>query len=75
MLFRSDELFEICDVLYVMANGELSPRIPIEEANIETIGALMGGTSGKHSEIRHGDGIKSLPTRDTGHDATGPNHV
>jgi len=39
-----EELFEICDVLYVIANGRLSERIPVREATVERIGELMGGT-------------------------------
>ncbi len=38
-----EELFEICDALYVIANGSLSARIPVADATIERIGELMGG--------------------------------
>ncbi|MGE0312513.1 MAG: ABC transporter ATP-binding protein [Lautropia sp.] len=38
-----DELFEICDALYVIAGGRLSARMPIADASVESIGALMGG--------------------------------
>ena len=40
-----DELFEICDALHVMAGGRLSARIPIADATVESIGALMGAVS------------------------------
>ena len=39
-----DELFEICDALYVMANGGLSARIAVRDATVAQIGELMGGT-------------------------------
>ncbi|MBL8377771.1 MAG: ABC transporter ATP-binding protein [Burkholderiales bacterium] len=42
-----EELFEICDVLYVIAGGRLSERIPIAEATVERIGLLMGGARGE----------------------------
>jgi simple sugar transport system ATP-binding protein len=38
-----EELFEICDALYVIANGALSPRIAVGDATVERIGELMGG--------------------------------
>ena len=41
-----DELFEICDALYVIAGGRLSARIPVREATIAMIGELMGGARG-----------------------------
>ena len=41
-----DELFEICDALYVIAGGRLSARIPVREATIAMIGELMGGAPG-----------------------------
>ncbi|MFN0162222.1 MAG: ABC transporter ATP-binding protein [Burkholderiales bacterium] len=41
-----EELFEICDVLYVIAGGRLSERIPVAEATVERIGLLMGGARG-----------------------------
>jgi general nucleoside transport system ATP-binding protein len=40
-----EELFEICDVLYVMANGALSPRIAVRDATIERIGEWMGSAN------------------------------
>ena len=42
-----DELFEICDALYVIAGGRLSQRIPLAEATIAKIGELMGGAGAK----------------------------
>lgn len=38
-----DELFEVCDVLQVIARGQLSERIPIEQADVSLLGRLMGG--------------------------------
>ena len=41
-----EELFEICDALYVIANGRLSARMAVRDATIEQIGELMGGAPG-----------------------------
>jgi simple sugar transport system ATP-binding protein len=38
-----DELFEISDRLVVMAQGRVSPAIPMAEASVEKIGAWMSG--------------------------------
>ncbi|GAA6140288.1 ABC transporter ATP-binding protein [Hydrogenophaga sp. 5NK40-0174] len=38
-----DELFEICDRLYVMAKGRLSPSLPRTEATVERLGEWMSG--------------------------------
>ena len=38
-----DELFEICDRLYVMAKGQLSPSLPRAEATVEKVGLWMSG--------------------------------
>ena len=38
-----DELFEICDTLYVMAGGRLSGKIAVRDATVAEIGELMGG--------------------------------
>ena len=38
-----DELFEICDRLYVMAKGQLSPSMPRAEATVEKVGLWMSG--------------------------------
>ena len=38
-----DELFEICDRLYVIAKGQLSPSLPRAEATVEQIGLWMSG--------------------------------
>ena len=50
-----EELFEICDALYVIANGRLSQRIAVRDATIEQIGELMGGApaSGAGAEVQH----------------------
>ncbi|MFO1326575.1 MAG: ABC transporter ATP-binding protein [Rubrivivax sp.] len=38
-----DELFEISDRLLVIAQGRLSPSVPVAEATVERIGAWMSG--------------------------------
>ncbi|WP_426145081.1 ABC transporter ATP-binding protein [Polaromonas sp. DSR2-3-2] len=38
-----DELFEICDRLYVMAKGQLSPSLPRADATVEKVGLWMSG--------------------------------
>jgi len=43
-----DELFEICDSIAVMHNGELSKPLPRAEATFEKIGLLMGGAEPGH---------------------------
>jgi len=38
-----EELFQLSDRLVVMAQGRLSPSLPVAEAGIETIGQWMSG--------------------------------
>jgi simple sugar transport system ATP-binding protein len=38
-----DELFEVCDRLAVMAQGRLSPMVPVEQASTGQIGQWMSG--------------------------------
>jgi general nucleoside transport system ATP-binding protein len=38
-----DELFALCDRLHVIAKGQLSPSIPIEQATREQVGLWMSG--------------------------------
>ena len=38
-----DELFELCDRLHVIADGRLSPSVPIAQATREQIGEWMSG--------------------------------
>ena len=38
-----DELFEVCDRLYVMAKGQLSPSLPRAEATVALVGQWMSG--------------------------------
>jgi general nucleoside transport system ATP-binding protein len=38
-----DELFEICDQLYVMAKGQLSPKLARTQASTELVGQWMSG--------------------------------
>ncbi len=49
-----DELFEICDAISVMHNGELSKPLPIANATFEKIGLLMGGAEPGHVGHDHG---------------------
>ncbi len=45
-----DELFEISDRLYVMANGKLSPSIDRKKASVAQIGEWMSGLWETHAE-------------------------
>ncbi len=45
-----DELFEICDRVYVMANGKLSPSIDRKAATVAQIGEWMSGLWGDHDQ-------------------------
>jgi ABC-type uncharacterized transport system ATPase subunit len=38
-----NELFEVCDRIAVMANGRLSPAVPTQQTDVETIGLWMSG--------------------------------
>mgnify|MGYP002682264327 CR=1 FL=1 len=38
-----DELFEIADRLHVIAQGRLSPSVPVADATVERIGAWLSG--------------------------------
>ncbi len=38
-----EELFEICDRLYVMAKGQMSPSLPRADATTEVVGQWMSG--------------------------------
>ncbi|MBA4175034.1 MAG: ABC transporter [Leptothrix sp. (in: Bacteria)] len=38
-----DELFELADRLHVMAQGRLSPAVPVAQASVEQMGAWMSG--------------------------------
>ena len=48
-----DELFELCDRLYVIARGRLSPPVPVAEATVERIGEWMSGLWPQAGEVRH----------------------
>jgi len=48
-----DELFELCDRLYVIAKGRLSPPAPVAEASVERIGEWMSGLWPVAGEVRH----------------------
>jgi simple sugar transport system ATP-binding protein len=45
-----DELFEICDRLYVIANGKLSPSIHRKDATVAQIGEWMSGLWEDHAQ-------------------------
>ncbi len=45
-----EELFEICDRLYVMAKGQLSPSLPRADATVERVGQWMSGLWGTHAQ-------------------------
>ena len=38
-----EELFDICDRLYVMAKGQISPSLPRADATVERVGQWMSG--------------------------------
>ncbi|MES2400659.1 MAG: ABC transporter ATP-binding protein [Pseudomonadota bacterium] len=42
-----EELFEICDRLYVMAKGQMSPSLPRADATTELVGQWMSGLWGQ----------------------------
>jgi ABC-type uncharacterized transport system ATPase subunit len=49
-----EELFDICDRMYVMAKGQLSPSLPRAEATVALVGQWMSGLwNGKSSEASH----------------------
>jgi len=50
-----DELFELSDRLVVMAQGRVSPSLPIAEATIEKIGEWMSGLWNKAGEREHAE--------------------
>lgn len=37
-----DELFELCDAIHVLTDGRVSPRLPVGELTVETLGRWMG---------------------------------
>ena len=51
-----EELFEVCDRLHVIANGQLSPSVPMAQATVEKIGEWMSGLwhATAHGEVAHG---------------------
>lgn len=48
-----DELFEICDRLYVIAKGRLSPPVMRADASVERIGEWMSGLWDDRQEVAH----------------------
>jgi simple sugar transport system ATP-binding protein len=54
-----DELFEVSDRMHVIANGKLSPSLPVAEATVEKIGEWMSGlweTSGATASVEAAHG-------------------
>ena len=54
-----DELFELCDVLQVMANGRLSPPVARAEATVALVGEWM---SGLWDGATHVPGVAPFPS-------------
>jgi simple sugar transport system ATP-binding protein len=54
-----DELFEVSDRLMVMAQGRLSPSIPVAEATVEQIGAWMSGLWGAQAPAQGGGHVQA----------------
>ncbi|RRD58302.1 ABC transporter ATP-binding protein [Comamonadaceae bacterium OH2545_COT-014] len=54
-----DELFALCDRLYVMAKGQLSPSVMRAEATVERIGAWMSGLW--HTDVQQHLGQMASP--------------
>ncbi|MDO9113553.1 MAG: ABC transporter ATP-binding protein [Polaromonas sp.] len=44
-----EELFDICDRLYVMAKGQISPALPRADATVELVGQWMSGLWTDHA--------------------------
>jgi simple sugar transport system ATP-binding protein len=59
-----DELFEISDRLLVIAQGRISPSVPVAAATVEMIGEWMSGLWGDADEQTGGfDGLPGAGTR------------
>ena len=54
-----DELFELSDRLVVIAQGRLSPSVPVREATVEQVGIWMSGLW--PDQAGAGDGVDQLP--------------
>jgi general nucleoside transport system ATP-binding protein len=48
-----DELFELADRLHVIAQGRLSPGVPVAETTVEQIGAWMSGLWNARPDMAH----------------------
>jgi simple sugar transport system ATP-binding protein len=57
-----DELFEVCDRLYVMAKGRLSPSLPRQQATLELVGQWMSGLWDESSNDNHSNYQKNTET-------------
>ncbi len=53
-----EELFEICDRLYVLCNGELSHALNRVETNVEEVGLLMTGIGNTDVPGQQTEGVK-----------------
>ena len=58
-----DELFQICDRLLVMAQGRLSPSVPVARATVELVGEWMSGLWGGLDEQTGGDALAGAAHR------------
>ncbi|MCZ8077511.1 MAG: ABC transporter ATP-binding protein, partial [Paucibacter sp.] len=56
-----DELFELSDRLAVMAQGRLSPAVPVAETSRAQIGEWMSGLWGRESSREAGGGGAHVP--------------
>ncbi|HYW58338.1 MAG TPA: ABC transporter ATP-binding protein [Polaromonas sp.] len=70
-----EELFEICDRLYVMAKGELSPSLPRADATVALVGQWMSGlwaqTPVRAGSLEAGTSTGSVRTENS----SGANHA
>ena len=58
-----DELFDVCDRLYVMAKGQLSPSLPRDKASTELVGQWMSGLWGPTSvRAEHVEAVEDAST-------------
>ena len=58
-----DELFQISDRLLVMAQGRLSPSVPVARATVELVGEWMSGLWGGLDEQTGGDALAGAAHR------------
>jgi ABC-type uncharacterized transport system ATPase subunit len=58
-----EELFDICDRLYVMAKGQLSPSLPRADATVERVGQWMSGLWTQTEASQRRRSLKSARSR------------